>query len=161
MKILAIEASTRIDSSTNIALDRYLAEQKSCSVKKYRLKDMSLPLFVDERSDGKWITSPEIEMLVEEMAWADKIVLASPLYWYSVSHLMKNFMDHWTYYLQHSKHPLKEVVKDKKFSFIVVGYGEKSELTKPVFSILRQSIDFIGARIDDEIYLSEHSVRES
>ena len=159
-KILAIEASTRENSATNLALERLLNDYNDSEVRKYRLKDLALPLFIDERENRNWVKSDKLELLLEEMVWSDLIILASPLYWYAASHLMKNYLDHWTYYLRHDHHPLKTVMKNKEFEFLVVGHGEKSELTESVFRIFKQSVEFIGAQTVGEHYFSEQSIRE-
>lgn len=160
IKILAIEASTRENSATNLKLDRHLSTFKNAEIKKFRLSELNLPLFIDDREKRNWATSDHLETLLEEMTKADLIILASPLYWYSVSHLMKNFLDHWTYYLRHPKYPLKEIIKGKHFELIVVGHGEESNLTQAVFQTLKQSVEYIGAITRAAHYFTEHSVRD-
>ena len=160
MNILAIEGSTRIDSATAIMLKHKIGKEPlGTKIRMKRLLELNIPLFTDQRHDRDWKKSDDLEELLADMIWADQIILASPLYWYSVSHLMKNFIDHWTYYLRHETHPLKVVMKEKKFSFLVVGHGEESELTKPVFESLRYTVKFIGAECSAQEYFSEHFVR--
>ena len=160
MKVLAIEGSTREDSATLIALQSFLKAKESNSNEILRLKNLDLPQFRDTRGGGEWALSPDVETLYEKMIAADHIVLASPLYWYSVSNLMKNFLDHWTYYLRHPKAPMKESMKGKNFSFLVVGSGPKNHLVEPVFHALRYSVEYIGAVGNDEVYHTENEARE-
>lgn len=159
MKYFSIEASTRDDSSTLMALESVIQGKQDFSSEVWRIKDKGFPLFRDTRSGGDWALTTEVELAYDKMREADHIILASPLYWYSVSHLMKNFLDHWTYYLRHPRYPMKDAMKGKCFSYLIVGSGEKNHLIKPVFDSLRYSVDYIGGVSKDEWYFTEKEAR--
>ncbi len=47
-------------------------------------------------------------LLWEATLWATDVVIASPLYWYSVSATTKRYLDHWSGWLRVEGAPLKE-----------------------------------------------------
>jgi hypothetical protein len=59
-----------------------------------------LPDFQDGRHDtGSWITGENEETLREATLAATDIVIASPLYWYSLSAQTKRYLDYWSGWL--------------------------------------------------------------
>ncbi len=148
MQVLIIEGSTRSPASTMAHVQALAAAQPAetnCEI--VALRELDLPLFEDHRTGGSWRRGEALEGLYRQMRAADVILLATPLYWYSVSHLMKNFLDHWTYFLRHPEAPMVESLADTSFGFVVVGSSfENRERREPVFQSLRLSVDYIKAR---------------
>ncbi|MEU3554690.1 NAD(P)H-dependent oxidoreductase [Streptomyces fragilis] len=89
------------------ALARAAAEQLPAGVEQRWLDLTRLPLagYVDARHSGEsWpeVRGPEAEneaLLREATVAATDIVIASPLYWYSVSSWTKAYLDHWSKWL--------------------------------------------------------------
>ncbi len=148
MQALIIEGSTRSPASTMAHVQALASAQpKETHHDIVALRDLALPLFEDHRVDWSWSRSQPLESLYQQMQAADVILLATPLYWYNVSHLMKNFLDHWSYLLRHPDRPMAETLEGKSIGFVVVGSGvEGRELRQPVFQSLRLSVEYIKAR---------------
>jgi multimeric flavodoxin WrbA len=64
--------------------------------------------------------------LVKEMLLYDTIVLASPVYWYSVSSYMKTFVDRWSDLFVYHR-DLADRLKGKQL-FLLTSFGSKSPL---------------------------------
>jgi multimeric flavodoxin WrbA len=147
MKVLVIEGSTRFPSSTLAHVEALLKTQgPAVSAQIVRLADTPLPLFTDARGFGAWQTNPQLEDLLDQLLSCDCLVLASPLYWYSVSTPMKNFIDHWSYFGRQAR--AGDFLKGKTiFPLIVASEGATEDETKPVFDMLRLSAEYVEARI--------------
>ncbi|GEM_PF-5518651 len=142
MQILVVEGSTRTPSSTCEHVEALLAANHA-TAQAFHLRETRLPLFVDARVQGDWNLGPALEEMLEAMLGADLIILASPLYWYSVSHLMKNFLDHWTYYLRHPKYQFTERMRGKKFYPVIVGSDPDPAGAAPAFAAIRLSVAYV------------------
>ena len=60
--------------------------------------------------------------LAESMVEHDPIILVTPIYWYSMTALMKRFLDRWTDLLKARKDLGKQLIGKKMF--VVASYGE-------------------------------------
>lgn len=142
-KIVVIEGSTRWPSSTCAHVEALLAAN-AMEAQIFHLRTLHLPPFEDRRLTRTWHVSPAIEQLLDAKIAADLIVLATPLYWFSVSHLMKNYLDHWTYYLRHPQHKFTELMRGKKFYPVIVGASEDPAGAAPAFASLRMSVEYVN-----------------
>jgi NADPH-dependent FMN reductase len=97
---LFLLGSSRTEGNTEL-LARRAAEQLPAHVGQrwLRLADLPLPDFQDVRhsADGRYGT-PEghAGTLLDATLGATDLVIASPLYWYSVSTSTKRYLDHWS-----------------------------------------------------------------
>ncbi|MER6978165.1 flavodoxin family protein [Streptomyces carpinensis] len=98
---LFLLASARSDGNTEL-LARAAAEQLPNDVGQRWLDLAQLPLadYVDARhSDVPWPQQENEELLRRATLAATDIVLASPLYWYSMSSYAKRYLDYWSKWL--------------------------------------------------------------
>jgi multimeric flavodoxin WrbA len=89
-RILAIAASARGNSNTLNAL------QKLCPFEKYELidlVDLNIGLY---QYDGNYPSGDDFLSVATRMQESEVIVFATPVYWYSMSGLMKVFFDRFT-----------------------------------------------------------------
>ncbi len=130
MKILAICGSPRLRGNTNYLVDKALqvaanlgAETEKIILSKYKINaciackncgELKACLLND---DGNWI--------LEKLAKADGIILATPVYFYNVSAQMKALIDRCHFFYSHGIKP-----KAKTLGFIVVAgeYGIEETL---------------------------------
>ncbi|MGP9019274.1 flavodoxin family protein [Streptomyces sp. BR1] len=97
---LFLLGSTRPGGNTE-ALARLAAEQLPSGVGQ-RWLDLSalrLPEFTDRRHDGEGLYAEptgDAATLLDATLEATDLVIASPLYWYSVSTSVKHYLDHWS-----------------------------------------------------------------
>src|SRR5215203_3074433 len=99
-EIVFILGSARYNGNTE-ALAQYAARSLSSQVKQnwIHLLDHSLPTFEDIRhhENRKYSVTSKIEKTVLEATMsATDIVIASPVYWYSISASTKLYLDHWS-----------------------------------------------------------------
>lgn len=75
-------------------------QEKGKSVQIIDLKTISIP-FCDGRSLGDY--SPEIQALYKEIEGVDQIVFGFPIYCYSISGVLKNFLDIFSYAMKEKR----------------------------------------------------------
>ena len=129
------------------------AQNQTTSCEIVALQKLELPFFIDHREDGQWPPSKVLEDLYKKMLDADIIVLATPLYWFSVSNYMKNFLDHWTTFLRHKEFPMGSHFENTAFVSLVVGGGPAENPAElPIYHSMKASIAYIKAQCMGGIY---------
>ena len=101
-KFLFVLGSARPEGNTEI-LARRAAEQLPSDVDQrwLNLADHPLPDFEDLRHDSDYVrpAGDSTATLLDATLEATDIVIASPLYWYSVSATTKRYLDYWSGWL--------------------------------------------------------------
>ena len=64
--------------------------------KEYTFLDLSHYEFVGYDYDNNYAESDQFLEIVDVMLQHDKIIFATPVYWYAMSSLMKTFFDRWS-----------------------------------------------------------------
>lgn len=97
---LFVLGSSRPDGNTEL-LARAAAEQLPADVPQrwVDLASLDLPDFQDGRHESDWRPGETEEMLRAATLEATDVVLASPLYWYSLSAQTKRYLDYWSGWL--------------------------------------------------------------
>ncbi len=103
-RFLFVLGSSRPDGNTEL-LAREAAAQLPAEVEQQwiRLAEHPLPDFVDLRHDSDHVRPPAdttAGLLLDSTLAATDIVIASPLYWYSVSGHTKRYLDYWSAWLR-------------------------------------------------------------
>lgn len=103
-KFVFLLGSSRADGNTEI-LARHAAEQLPPGAEQQwlRLTDLPLPEFEDLRheGDGRYAApTGHAKLLLDATLDATDLVIASPLYWYSVSTATKRYLDHWSAWMR-------------------------------------------------------------
>lgn len=101
MKVLAINGSPKgEEGNTEILLKQFLkgCEEEGAEIETIYLKDKNIKhcsgcFTCWTKTPGKCIYKDDMEELLEKVAEADIMVYATPLYFYTVTGLMKDFMD--------------------------------------------------------------------
>lgn len=99
-RFLFLLGSTRAGGNTE-ALAQLAAAQLPSDAEQHwvRLAEMDLPAFTDRRHEGDgYYPSPTgpARTLLDATLDATDLVIASPLYWYSLSTPVKQYLDHWS-----------------------------------------------------------------
>jgi len=154
VKILIIEASTRKNAGTQGHIDALIKANPKLSFEEISLLTEKLAPFVDQRSQNSWEYATPTLPLLEKMLASDLIVIATPVYWFSMSHLCKNFFDYWTFFMRAGKTPDSYFLKDKKvFTLLCAGHKEGSEWA---LGSIRESVKYVkGTVIKEFIGLSD------
>lgn len=103
-RFLFVLGSSRAEGNTEL-LAREAADQLPSDVEQQwiSLAEHPLPDFVDLRRDSDHVLPPggsTPALLLDATLAATDIVIASPLYWYSVSGLTKRYLDYWSGWLR-------------------------------------------------------------
>ncbi len=111
-----------------------------------RLSDLPLQPFVDLRHSGEG-RFPEPtgneRVLLEATLEATDLVIASPLYWYSVSAATKLYLDHWAGWLHERELRFKERMRGKTMWAVSALHAEDHTKAGPLLGTLRNSAEYL------------------
>jgi multimeric flavodoxin WrbA len=113
------------------------------------LADHQLPVFADIRHADESPHQPSTDnerLLLDATLAATDIVIASPVYWYSVSSSAKLYLDHWSNWLRIPDLGFKARMGEKTFWSVSVLADEDPSMADPLLGTLRLSAGFFGAR---------------
>ena len=113
-KPLVILGSARKDSNTYFVIEQLLTG------KAYTLLNLNHYEFVGYDYNSDYPENDQFLEIVEVMLQHDKIIFATPVYWYAMSSLMKTFFDRWSDLVRVEK-PKGRAMADKKTFLITQG----------------------------------------
>ena len=146
-EILFILGSARHNGNTE-HLARYAARTIPASVKQtwIHLIDHDLPLFEDIRhhETRKYSIESESERaLLDSTMSATDIVIASPVYWYSVSAATKLYLDYWSGWMRVEGVDFKARMASKTLWAISAFSDEDWSGAQPLIDTLRMSAEYM------------------
>jgi len=149
-KFLFILGSARNDGNTE-HLARSAARSLSPSTKQtwIHLLEHRLPLFEDIRhheSRKYSIASASEKLLLDATLDATDIVIASPVYWYSISAATKLYLDHWSGWLRTPGLGFEETLAGRTLWGVTVLADEQPSVADPLVGTLRNSAAYLGMR---------------
>jgi multimeric flavodoxin WrbA len=145
---LFLLASTRPSGNTE-ALARHAAAHLPAGAEQrwLRLDEMALPPFRDIRHDGDGRypqpTGAE-KVLLDATLSATDLVIASPVYWYSVSSAAKLYLDYWASWLRVPGADFKARMRGKSLWAVGAHTSEDHARTEPFQGTLRLSAEYLG-----------------
>lgn len=98
-KVLILSGSPRKGGTSDILCDEFMrgAEKAGNTVEKLRIAEKKIgyckACYFCGKSDGVCVIKDDMAEILEKMNWADVIVLASPVYFYSIDAQMKAVID--------------------------------------------------------------------
>ena len=119
MKVLALCGSMRKNGNTSILTDEFIrgAREAGHEAEKVSLRELTfgdcLGCRACHKNGGACVQKDDMAEVLEKMKSADVIILASPMYYFTWTGLMKRFLDR-TY-------PLLPVLQNKDFYLITLG----------------------------------------
>ena len=106
-------------------------------VRDYRHVDKSIDSYADD-----------YKTIIDKVLASDTVIIASPVYWYSLSASMKAFFDHWSETLLDSNYKdFKDKMSKKDFRLIIVGGDCPKVKAKPCITQVKYSLEFLGASL--------------
>src|SRR5687767_14061437 len=146
-KIVFILGSARHGGNTE-HLARHAAGSLPSSVKQtwIHLLDHNLPLFEDIRHDEtrKYSLASEGEKtLLDATLRATDIVIASPVYWYSISAATKLYFDHWSGWMRLEGIDFKQRMASKTLWAISALSDEDWSGAQPLIDTIRLSAEYM------------------
>ncbi|MCX5559902.1 flavodoxin family protein [Streptomyces sp. NBC_00038] len=146
-QFLFLLGSSRSDSNTEM-LARKAAEQLPAEVGQrwLRLAEHPLPDFADLRHDSDHArpTEGSTGLLLDATLAATDIVIASPLYWYSVSAHTKRYLDYWSGWLRTPGVDFKATLAGRNLWGVTVLAHEEQEVADPLVGTLNHSAAYMG-----------------
>ncbi|MFG3495551.1 flavodoxin family protein [Streptomyces sp. NPDC047928] len=149
-KVLFLLASTRTDGNTE-QLTRRAAAQLPPGVRQewLRLTELPLPEFADVRhsGDGRY-PWPEghAGALLDATLEATDLVIASPLYWYSLSTPAKHYLDHWSGWMRVPGLDFKARMAGKTLWAVSALSESDRTVAEPMIGALRNTASYMGMR---------------
>jgi len=149
-KPLIILASARKQSDTKIFVEKAFSEID------YDLIDLLDFQISSFDYAGIYPQDDEFMKIIDEMLRHNVIVFATPVYWYAMSGLLKNFFDRFTDIVTIKKQVGRNL-KGKFIFLVAVGAEEKMP---PGFELpFRSTSDYLDMNFIDSIYYSIRSAR--
>ncbi|MFZ3467753.1 flavodoxin family protein [Streptomyces sp. 4.24] len=146
---LFLLGSARAEGNTEL-LARAAAEQLPGDTEQ-RWLDLSrlrLPDYQDVRhADGTWPREESDEALLREATLAaTDVVIASPLYWYSLSSYAKRYLDHWSKWLVTPDPGFKEKMAGRTLWGVTAMAHSEEVVAEPLVLTLHHSAAYMGMR---------------
>ena len=149
-RFLFVLGSSRADGNTEL-LARRAAEQLPADVEQQwiSLAEQPLPDFVDLRRDSDHVLPPTgsaPELLLDATVAATDIVIASPVYWYSVSGLTKRYLDYWSGWLRTPGFDFRAAMAATPLGGVAALAGTEFSVADPLIGTLNNSAAYLGMR---------------
>ncbi|MET8584094.1 NAD(P)H-dependent oxidoreductase [Streptomyces collinus] len=149
-RFLFVLGSARLDGNTEL-LARAAAEQLPADVEQrwIRLADHPLPDFEDLRHDSDRVrpsSDTAAGLLLDETLAATDLVIASPLYWYSVSSLTKRYLDYWSGWLRTPGLDFRAGMAGHTLWGVTALADREPSVTAPLVGTLNNSAAYLGMR---------------
>ncbi|WP_410605520.1 flavodoxin family protein [Amycolatopsis sp. lyj-90] len=145
---LFLVGSARAGGNTEI-LARRAAKELPRGVGQRWIRTAEVPLtpFVDRKHDGEDFVPPagNERLLLDATFAATDLVIASPVYWYSVSASVKLYFDHWASWLDQPELEFKARMRGKTL-WGVSALAERPEQAEPLIGTLRKTAEYLGMR---------------
>ncbi|MBS1537372.1 MAG: NAD(P)H-dependent oxidoreductase [Bacteroidetes bacterium] len=142
---LIIIGSARKNSNTRYYVDK-IFDEIDCKV--LDLLDYQISPY---NYDGKYPSSDNFYQLVEEIVYHDTLIFATPVYWYSMSGLMKNLYDRFSDLLTIQKETGKKL---KNKNIILLAVGADSKLPEGFEIPFKLTAEYFGLKYLNSIYIS-------
>ncbi len=156
MKVLGIMGSPRMKSNTDLLLDEALkgAQSEGAEIEKVvvdKLKIAPCKEYLGCFKDGNCVIRDDMDSIYPKLLEADGIIVASPMFFYSVSAQLKALIDRsqalWA--RRHILHTLPE--KARKGVFIGVGATRGKRLFDGAILTVKYFLEAIGAKYAGEL----------
>jgi multimeric flavodoxin WrbA len=145
MSILVLYGSSRRHGNTELLADKVV---EGLPVEKIYLVEKTIRPIDDRRHDpgGFPRVDDDYDVIVERILVHDTLVFATPVYWYGMSGLMKNFVDRWSQSLRDPRYAFRDEMSKKSAYVVLVGGDEPRIKALPLVEQFRYIFDFMGIR---------------
>ncbi|MFI9549714.1 flavodoxin family protein [Streptomyces sp. NPDC052016] len=148
-RFLFVLGSARSEGNTEL-LARRAAEQLPADVEQewIDLAEHPLPDFEDLRHDDDHVrpTGGDVALLLDATLAATDIVIASPLYWYTLSGHTKRYLDYWSGWLRTPGLDFKATLAGRTLWGVTALAHEETVVADPLVGALHNSAAYMGMR---------------
>lgn len=143
MKIAVINGSSRENGNTDALTQKALDGIQYTS---FYLKNHKINPIDDQRHDrgGFDKVDDDYEELINQILQHDILIFATPVYWYGMSGVMKNFVDRFSQSLRDETLNFKDSMSKKKAYVITVGGDNPRIKGLPLIQQFQYIFDFLG-----------------
>lgn len=150
-RLLILIASTRSGGNAEtLAKAAVDGLPPGAEVRWQRRAALSLPPFEDIRhnGDGQYpAPTGDLARLLDDTLWATGLVIATPLYCYSLATPLKLYLDHWSAFLRVPGLEFKARMAGKTmFVLCATSSGDEPHLAQPLVDSLRYSAELLQMR---------------
>ncbi|KQV50495.1 hypothetical protein ASC95_14075 [Pelomonas sp. Root1217] len=149
-RILVLLASTRADGNAELMARASVAALPAATeVRWQRLAELDMPPFEDIRHSVGQYPAPtgDLARLLDDTLWATDLLVASPLYWYSLPAPLKLYLDHWSAFMRVPGLDFKARMAGKAMHVLcATSSGDEPHLAAPLVDSLRFSAGYMKMR---------------
>lgn len=123
------------------------------------LRDYTIQPIEDHRHSptGFPKVNDDYDQVIMQVLKSDIIIFSTPLYWYGMSGLMKNFIDRWTESIRDNRFDFKAEMSKKSAYVIITGGDDPKIKTQPLIQQFNYIFEFVGLDFAD--YLIGEAVK--
>lgn len=143
-QMIVLYGSSRTTSNTELLTRKAI---EGLDAKEIHLRDYTIEPIVDGRhaEGGFDCVDDDYDTIIKQVEQSDIVLFSTPIYWYSMSGIMKNFVDRWSQTLRDSNFPdFKERMSRKKAYVIAVGGDDPHMKGLAMIDQFRWIFQFIG-----------------
>ncbi|KOO51938.1 flavodoxin family protein [Viridibacillus arvi] len=151
MKITTIIGSSREDSNSEILADLVTKDLTHTTID---LKNLSIQPIHDLRhTDGGFqFVDDDYDTIINAFLESDLIIFSTPIYWYTMSGIMKNMIDRLSHAIRDERFPqFKEKIKSVEAIVVAVGGDEPKIKGLPLIQQFKYTFDFLNMRFSSYI----------
>ncbi|MGR6897112.1 flavodoxin family protein [Rummeliibacillus sp. TYF-LIM-RU47] len=144
MKITTFIGSSRANGNTEILTD---IVTKNVTHRRIYLKDIMIKPIHDLRHDMKGFrpVADDYDQIIEAILESDVLIFSTPVYWYSMTGLMKNMIDRLSQAIRDERYPdLKEHLKTVNAIVVTVGGDIPRIKALPLIQQFKYTFDFLS-----------------
>ena len=147
-RVLVLLVSTRADGNAELmARAAVAALPPDVEVRWLRLAGLALPPFVDVRHKGSGqypAPTGDLARVLDDTLWATDLLVAAPLYWYSLPAPLKLYLDHWSGFMRVPGLDFKPRMAGKPL-WLVTTSGDRPK-AQPAIDSVRLCAEFMAMR---------------
>ncbi|RPJ96368.1 flavodoxin family protein [Rummeliibacillus sp. TYF005] len=144
MKITVLVGSSRKGGNSELLTDLVVQDIEH---EKVYIKDLNILPIEDLRhtKQGFETVNDDYDQLIEVIEKSDVVIFATPIYWYSMSGIMKNMIDRLSQAIRDERYPnLKEHLKTIRTIVVAVGGDEPRIKGMPLIQQFQYIFEFLN-----------------
>lgn len=147
MGIVVLHGSTRKGGNTEALTEVVMEGLERTDI--FLREKAILPIHDQRHEEGGFDpVDDDYDSIIREVLRHDILVFTTPVYWYGVSGILKNFIDRWSQSLRDSRHDFKAAMANKKAYVIVVGGDQPRIKALPLIQQLKYTFDYVGMPLE-------------
>ena len=161
-KVLILKGSPRKNGNSSILADQVAlgAREKGAEIASFRIDEMDIrpcdACDFCQDTNGICVIQDDMQTLYPKIQQADTIVIANPIYWFTINAQIKLCIDRW-----YAFEPIKKEVWPGKKIGIILTYGDSDPYNSGAVNAIhtfQSMFDYLGAEIVGIVYGSASDI---